>query len=174
MTTHQAQKLDYRALLQDAYQLAAASTDPSTQIGAFLVSYSGQVEWLTRSFNRPVQGWKMAKADWERPRKYNFLEHAERGCLDRAAFYGICTAGCTMVATWAACCDCSRGLIACGVKTLVRHSPPDDEASARWLESVALGDEMMKRGGITLIDITGPIPGAPPILRNGQLFDPSL
>lgn len=163
--------MNYKLLLQDAYRLAVLSPDPSTQIGAFLIN-SGQQEWLTRNYNRPTANWVMTDADWERPRKYDLMCHAERGAIDNAAIYGICTAGATMIATWAACADCSKGIVACGIKTLVRHSPPDDDASQRWLQSVETGDEILRTGGVEIIDIQGRINGAPPILRSGVLFQP--
>jgi dCMP deaminase len=164
--------MNYEALLKDAYKLAVQSPDPSTQIGAFLVSPSGQSEWLTMAYNRPVRGYVMLESDWERPRKYALLEHAERNCLYNAARNGICTVGCTMVASWAACADCARAIVETGIDTLVRHYPPLDEATERWLESVSLGDDIMKAGGVNLVDFVGSVPGAPSILRNGKLFDP--
>ena len=163
-------KPDYRALLSEAYKLASLSPDPSTQIGAFLVAYDGQVEGLTRSYNRPTANWTMQESDWERPRKYDLICHAERGCLDNAALYGICTAGASMVASYAACASCSRGLVACGIKRLVRHKVA---TTTGWEDSIFIGDEIMRQGGVELIDIVGPIPGAPAVLRSGSLFHPA-
>lgn len=165
--------MNYKELLADAYKLAAYSPDTSTQIGAFLVAYDGEREWLTRSYNRPTKGWEMSESDWERPTKYALMEHAERGAIYNAALHGISTAAATMVASWAACADCARAIVQSGIKTLVRHYPPKDEATERWLESVSIGDRILTAGGVQTINIHGPIPGAPPILRNGKLFDPN-
>lgn len=174
MTAYPIQKLnlDYKALLCDAYTLAAQSPDDSTQIGSFLVSGS-QVEWLTRDFNRPANGFTMTEADWERPTKYSLVEHSERNTIYDAALYGICTAGGLLVATWAACAECARAIVQCGIRTLVRHYPPRDVATERWLGSVGVGDRILKAGGVKIIDVVGPIAGAPPILRGGKLWDPS-
>lgn len=166
--------MNYKEFLKDAYNLATNSPDPSTQIGAFLVAYDGQQEWLTRNYNRPSKNWKMLDTDWERPRKYELMCHAERGALDNAAIFGICTAGATMVATWAACADCARGIVACGIKTLVRHKANGVTATTGWEDSVSIGDQIMKTGGVELIDIIGPIDGAPAVMRSGSLYDPSM
>lgn len=165
--------MNNKELLKEAYKLAVHSPDTSTQIGAFLVAYDGQVESLTNSFNRPTKGWVMTEADWERPAKYALLEHAERGVIYNAATYGICTAGGTMVASWAACADCARSIVASGIKTLVRHQCRPDGATDRWLESVSIGDKIMRAGGVEIVDVLGPIGGAPKVLRNGEFFDPS-
>lgn len=165
--------MDNKEALQIAYTLATHSLDPSTQIGAFLISYDSQFESLTQTFNRPTKGWKMEDSDWERPRKYDLMCHAERGALDLAAIYGICTSGATMVATWAACADCSRGIVACGIKKLIRHKATGVIATTGWEDSVSIGDQIMKTGGIELIDVVGPIPGAPAVMRSGSLYLPA-
>lgn len=165
--------LDNIDLIRQAYVLATKSPDPSTQIGSFLVSANGQVETLTQSYNQPTKGWKMVDSDWERPRKYDLLCHAERGALDLAATYGICTAGATMVATWAACADCSRGIVSCGIKRLIRHKATGVIATTGWEDSVSIGDQIMRIGGVELIDVIGPIPGAPDVMRSGALYRPA-
>ena len=160
-------------LLRQAYEIATLSPDPSTQIGSFLISYSGQIETLTFSFNRPTTGWHMTEEDWVAPRKYTLMEHAERGAIYKAARHGISTAGGTLVSTWAACADCARAIVAADIVTLIRHVPPYDEASARWAGSVELGDQIMKAGGVEIVDVYGPIYDAKMIKRAGQRFDPT-
>jgi hypothetical protein len=77
-----------------------------------------------------------------------------------------------MVATWAACCDCARAIVECGLSRLIRHYPILDEATERWLESITVGDQILKAGGVEIIDIIGRIPGAPGVLRDGSGFFP--
>lgn len=165
--------MNYKELLKDAYKLASESPDTSTQIGSFIVSANNQIEWLTRDFNRPTNGYTMLEEDWERPRKYALLEHSERNSIYKAASYGISTQGATLVASWAACQDCARAIVQSGIHTLIRHAPPQDEASQRWLESVLVGDDILKAGSVTILDVFGPILGAPKILRSSEWFDPA-
>lgn len=163
-----------RALLTECYNEASNSPDPSTQIGAMIVDSETRNPWRgTLSHNRPVYGWEMEASDWDRPRKYQLLEHAERGAIYKAARQGLPLAFTTMVASWAACSDCARAIVECGITRLIRHYPGEDEATKRWLDSIAIGDQIMENGGVEIVNIYGSIPGAPKILRNGELYDPT-
>lgn len=159
---------EIRAILSSCYHEAISSPDQSTQLAAMVQGF-----YQTLSHNGPVKGWNMTEQDWDRPRKYALVEHAERRAIYKAAQLGIPTKGKTLVATWAACADCARAIVEAGFSTLIRHYPPQDDATMRWLESVQLGDEILVKGGVTIIDVVGDIPGAPPILRGGELFFPS-
>lgn len=162
-----------RDILKRCYAKASRSPDTSTQIGAVIVNKKGFVEFSTFSFNGFCWGWEPTEEDYDRPRKYQIIEHAERRAIYKAANVGIALQGCTLYSTWAACCDCARAIVETGISRLVRHHPPNDDAMNRWLESVALGDELMKAGGVDIINIHGPIPGATPILRSGEIYDPA-
>lgn len=162
-----------KRLLAECYKEAACSPDPSTQIGAMIVS--GETEpWLgTLSHNRPVYGWEMRDEDWERPRKYDLMVHGEQAAILKATRQGIPLMFTTMIASWAACATCARCIVESGINRLVRHYPPLDEATERWLSSVTMGDQILKNGGVEIVDVIGTIPGASKILRNGELYDPT-
>jgi dCMP deaminase len=162
----------HRIALGECYREAAKSPDPSTQVGAVLVK-PGHPHYLARSCNRFTAGWKPTALDFERPRKYSMVEHAERNAIFTAAREGISTKGCTLYTTWAACAECARAIVESGITRLVRHYPPLDEATERWLASVTLGDQILKAGGIDIVDILGKIPEGVPILRGGEFFDPA-
>lgn len=159
-------------LLAECYKAATLSPDTSTQIGTLLESASGVVQWGTLACNDWPPGWFAYPEHLERPLKYQLIEHAERGAIFKAAKYGIPLKGGTMYATWAACADCARAITSSGLARLVRHYPPLDEATERWLESITIGDQIMKAAGVEIIDVIGKIDG-PPILRGGVLFDPA-
>lgn len=163
----------HRIILGQCYREATRSLDTSTQLGSVIMSPGGLVNWSTLSHNGFVHGWEPQAEDYERPRKYLVGEHAERRAIYKAAKYGIALEGATLYCTWAACVDCARGIVESGITTLVRHSPPRDEATERWLESVTLGDQIMKNGGVKIVDVIGRIPESFKILRNGELFDPA-
>lgn len=163
----------HREILLHCYEEASLSPDPSTQIGAVIVSPSGYMLDLTMSNNGFVKGWVTIEADFKRPRKYQLIEHAERSALYKAIKYNLMIDGYTLYSSWAGCADCCRAIVSCGIRKLVRHYPPEDSATDRWLESVSLGDEILKAAGVTIIDVHGPVPGACKILRDGQVFDPS-
>lgn len=163
----------HRNILGQCYQVATLSPDKSTQLGTVIVNRERKIEFLTYSYNGFCMGWEPTIEDYERPRKYSLTVHAERRAIYKAANAGIALHGCTLYGTWAACTDCAQAIVESGITKLVRHYPPDDEAVQRWLESVQLGDELLKAGGVNIIDVHGPIPDAPSILRNGELYDPS-
>lgn len=164
----------HRVILGQCYREAGKSPDTSTQIGAVIVDSSGKLKRATMSFNGFCYGWVPTETDYERPRKYEITTHAERRAIYKAAKKGIALEGCTLYSTWAACSSCAIAIVESGISRLVRHHPPNDDAVDRWLESVALGDEIMKAGRVEIIDIHGLIPNALNILRGGVNFDPSI
>lgn len=162
-----------RAILGQCYREASNSPDTSTQLGAVIVTSSGVVKYSTLSHNGFTEGWDFSDEDLERPRKYSLIEHAERRAIFRAARNGIALEGCTLYSSWAACADCARAIVESGLVKLVRHHPPQDDAVDRWLESVSLGDEIMFKGGVDIVDVFGAIPESFKVLRGGEWFDPS-
>lgn len=159
--------------LRTCYDEATRSPDPSTQLGSMIISRKGQPFVTTLSHNGPVKGWDATWEDWERPRKYLIGEHAERRAIYKAAGFGLPTQGAALVCTWAACVECARAIVEAGITKLIRHYPPLDDATERWLESVTLGDEILKAGGVQIVDVIGEIPDAPWIFRGGERFDPA-
>ena len=85
----------------------------------------------------------------ERPTKYSFMEHAERGVIYAAAAAGVPTAGATLYCPWFSCADCARAIICAGIKEVVGLSLlMDDEATKRWAESVEKGLSMLTEAGV--------------------------
>lgn len=159
--------------LETVYRVAAQSPDPSTQNGAMLIHpLAGQL-FISLACNTFPQGVVPSADRLKRPAKYGYVEHAERRAIYTSARYGFHTSGLTMVAAWAACADCARAIAQAGIVQLVRHSPPaDDKVSARWADSIEIGDTILRECGVEIIDVTDPIPEAPPILRDGRLWQP--
>lgn len=154
--------MNWSSLLSTAYLLALESEDPSTQNAALLVDSRGFiVAGGVNEFPRSVEG------TWERPLKYQVVEHAERNAIFDAARHGVRTDGVTMVCPWAACADCARAIIQAGVKRLVRHQA---DASS-WDDSIQIGDNMMKQAGVEIVTVEGPI-GAAPVRRSGLVLIP--
>lgn len=167
---------EYREWIRMAYEQASHSPDTSTQVGAFLINplLNSPIIVETMSYNSPPIGWKLTLEDLERPRKYSIFEHAERRAIYKAARNWYPTERCIMVGNWAACADCSRAIVEAGIMRLIRHKALGVAATPGWEESVSLGDEILKAGGVEIIEISGPIAHAPKVLRGGEIFDPSL
>jgi len=156
--------------MRQAIEMAQWSPDPSTQNAAFLVDFWGKTLKPTIEVNRFPNGVISKEARWERPAKYAYVEHAERNTIYKAAQYGICTNGTTMVAVWASCADCARAIIQAGIVHLIRYYSADDHA--HWDESIARADEMLAEAGVRITTLTDPIDGCQPILRNGVEWFP--
>jgi len=161
--------MDYNKHMHRAYLQAQYSHDPSTQNGAVLLDSFGIVSFGVNNFPSGVEE---SSDRWERPKKYSFIEHAERTAIFNVARMGYCTTGTTLVCPWAACADCARAIVVSGVARLVRVSSGDN-THARWDESVAWGDEIMREGGVEIIEIDYEHPeGEVPIKlrRNGEIL----
>lgn len=121
------------------------SEDGSTQVGAVLVSVSGKVLFAA---NRMPPGIARHAHRAERPAKTMFLEHAERAALYKAAAHGVPTAGARLYAPWAACTDCARAIIACGVKEVVGLITLRNATPERWRSTIWTADQMLSEAGV--------------------------
>lgn len=161
-----------RNWLKDCYITATDSPDPSTQIGSAII-IGNRLQSETLSFNGPTKEWKMTDEQWnDKPVKYQLVEHAERRAIYKSTRNGLWTNGGVLISTWAACADCARAIVETGIKLLIRHYPPLDDATERWLESISIGDQILKANDVEIMNIIGNIPGAPAIRRGGETFFP--
>lgn len=154
--------------LRFAYSIALNSPDPSTQNGAVLLDGAGRIVGL--GWNDFTKGMEVTADLLERPKKYTFIEHAERNAIYSNISISPDLGGrpVTMVAAWASCADCARAIVQSGIKTLVRHKRP----AANWADSIRDGDLILEAGGVEIIDIEGEIGYCSPVLANGELFTP--
>lgn len=157
-------------LLRAAYKYAHEnSDDPVTQIGAILGNYRGYI--FTSSANHFPDGVDYLPERLERPAKYAFMEHAERGAIYLAARKGIPTVNKVLFAPWSACTDCARAIVESGIQAVVGHQDARDRSPERWLESVALGDQILKEGGVELILHNGRLGDCLNVM-NGEIWEP--
>ncbi len=138
-------------MLKDCYAIALSSPDPSTQNAAFIVAKNGTSGHAgCNTFTRGVEA---TPERLERPLKYSYVEHAERNAIFAAARAGAKLDGATMYCPWAACIECARAIVQVGITTLVRHKQASDRSPERWIESIALADELLIAGGVEIIDV---------------------
>jgi dCMP deaminase len=165
--------IDYLRL---AYLEAHKSPDLSTQNGAVLVTPGGLV--IGGGHNGPPPGIAATRERLEtRPLKYQVINHAEDAALFdavRRGHDGELIAGSTLYCPWYACAKCACVAIALGVKRIVGHRWCDTHgrANGKWVESVALGFELLAEAGVTCDWYDGPIGGVPPLRFNGSLHTP--
>lgn len=143
---------DWATWMRDAYLVAQASPDPSTQNGAILFNSDGG--WIGFDCNHFPTGVEYNDERWERPLKYEVIEHAERNAIFHAARVGAETYGSTMVVPWAACADCARAIIQAGVKRVVRHKQSTERGQGRnWDGTISIADIMLREAGVDIIDL---------------------
>jgi dCMP deaminase len=181
-----ARKTDQEYLLM-AYHKATESPDPSTQNGA-VIPYklgppmkiqkaSGDVmdifdeEFTLEACNTFPKGVLSKPERHERPLKYNYIEHAERGAVYEAARWGVKLTGLTMYVPWAACSDCARSIICSGIRRLVMHKDMMDRTPEHWKESIRHAFDMFNESGIILDYVEGKL-NAPAIRMNGEIWTP--
>lgn len=159
-----------RIYLCDVWNMASQySTDPSTQVAAALVSWSGGVALAGWNEVPPQIGGKGYPKS--RETKNFCTEHAERRVLYKAVANGLRTDCLQLYGTWAACADCSRAIIQFGVRRVVTFRGLVERTPLRWHDSVMEGLGMMQDAGITVIGWRGEIPTERIIRFNGELLN---
>ena len=136
-------EIDY---LREACRYAVQhSHDPETQNGAVLVT-SRQIIYAA---NCVPPGVARPEHRLARPFKYDFIEHAERAAIYKAAATGSPTAGATLYCPWFACTDCARAIVSAGIKEVVGLIALRNATPARWLLKVELAEKMLAESGVS-------------------------
>jgi dCMP deaminase len=156
-----------RQYLRKAYQVATKySPDPSTKVGAIIISTSGHI----------IEGWNHLPSGVEidlndRDLKYKMIEHAERAAIFYAARKGIALEGATMVCPWAACADCARAIAESGFKEVVCHGNAIDATPERWRKDIEIATIIFKAAGVPYTHYYGDS-GQCENLFDGQIWHP--
>lgn len=130
------------------------SKDNSTKVGALFIA-PNTYEILTLGYNGMPRGInEKNKLRWERPTKYDFVEHAERNAIYNAARSGQSLLNSICIVSLFPCCDCARGIIQAGAKVIVSLDPfktNDKETIERWGYKWESSIEMFKESGVEII-----------------------
>lgn len=130
------------------------SKDPSTKVGAMFI-YPGTMQILSMGYNGMPRGFDETKPErWERPLKYQLVEHAERNAIYNAAQAGTPLRDSICVASMCPCADCARGIIQCGCKMVITcdiDCYDDPELVARWKPGWDASLEMLNEVGIQVM-----------------------
>jgi dCMP deaminase len=136
-------EIDY---LREACRYAVQhSHDPETQNGAVLMAGRRVIY----AANCVPPGVVRSEHRLARPFKYDFIEHAERAAIYKAAAAGAATAGATLYCPWFACADCARAIILAGIKEVVGLIALRNATPARWLLNVELAEKMLTEAGVS-------------------------
>ena len=86
---------------------------------------------------------------WERPGKYDWVEHAERNAIYNAARMGIPLKGCSAFITLAPCAACARALIQSGIVEVYGPAFPNGEEYKDY--GFDKSQIMLREGGINYV-----------------------
>lgn len=159
----------YNEFLVKAYYAAQYSPDPSTQNGSVLLGENGVIGVGFNDFPPGIDPnyWHGEKAD-----KYARVVHAEVSAILSAARRGNRTVHSTLIAPWAACSNCAKHIVEAGVVRLVRHAFLDNGVTTGnyWYEDCLIGDEIMKAGGVEIVEVDPVVPPGVQLRRDGKLW----
>lgn len=133
------------------------SKDPSSQIGAVIVGKDHAI--LSTGFNGFPRGINESDPTrWERPIKYQYVEHAERNAIYNAAKNGVQLDGSTIYLTGfggkgvpvVPCVECTKAVIQAGIKKVVGYAYKD--APESWLEDLEFSNRLLKEAGILVVE----------------------
>lgn len=101
-----------------AHAVKLKSKDIHTQIGAVIVGSDGEI--VSTGYNSLPRGINdFIPERFQRPEKYNWMEHAERNAIYNAARIGVSTKNCEMYMTCdISCIDCARAIIQSGISKI--------------------------------------------------------
>lgn len=137
--------------LNIAEQVKLKSKDQSTQIGAVIVGKDNEI--LSTGYNSFPRGLNDNIPErQERPEKYFWFEHAERNGIYNAARNGISLKDSTIFLTSGLpCCDCSRAIINCGIKTVYCKKECTTKNPEKWKEHQTRSFNMLKECGVEIV-----------------------
>lgn len=141
---------EVRRFMNEAYQYALSSPDPSTQNGALIVNHGRPRIGGCNGAPKGYDGFavELTPSRLVSPVKYSYVEHAERAAIYAAASQGVPTRLATMYCPWYACIDCARAIVAAGISTVVGHWQMYMKTPERWRESVDIGIQILEEGGV--------------------------
>lgn len=139
--------------MEHTLRLATDSMDPSTQNAACILDASKQ----------NLRGWainamtgKPSPERWERPLKYQYVEHAERNAIYDAAGLGVALKDSVMYVPFSPCVECARAIILSRVKCVITHSKISEITPEHWKESLKTASELLRECGVEVLTMEFP------------------
>lgn len=158
--------MDWFDDLREVALHAQTAGDMETKNAACLWQ-DGAMLMTTKAANSVPLGLGCGNGRMTRPLKYQFVEHAERSCIYKAARAGIRTVGTTMICTWGPCFACARAIICAGITRLVTLAPTAETAHPQWDEEIAKAMLMLAEAHVEVVYVDGPLDVK--LRRNGEL-----
>lgn len=139
-----------------AMQVKEKSKDQSTKVGAVIVGSDSDNSILSTGFNGFCRGVDETPPErWERPEKYDWVEHAERNAIYNAARNGVKLAGSSLYLVGMGppttpCINCARAVIQAGIGKVVGYGykPAPDN----WIRELRFSLDMLAEARVEYVE----------------------
>lgn len=136
--------------LELANYISNWSKDPSTKVGAVIVTNDKQV--VSMGYNGFPRG---IEDTYERLNnreiKYSLVSHGESNAILHASRYGISIKGCKLYVNVFPCSECAKQIIQSGINEVYTYKPTKDMID-RWEKSFNLTKMLFKESGVKLYE----------------------
>ena len=135
-----------------AFNYASFSKDPSTQMGAVIVT--SQNKLLGLGYNGPPPQFNDNDMDWSRPGKYPKIIHAEKNAIKHSDPDKL--PGSTMYITGKPCGPCMLAIVDAGITRVVYFRQKHEEGSMMLNDKIfEESDEIAKDGRVRVEEFKG-------------------
>lgn len=144
--------VEYFSNVAEAVKLK--SKDKHTKIGCVIVGKDKEI--VSTGYNSFPRGINDDVDErYERPNKYDYIEHSERNAIYNAARIGVSTKGCSLILTGGfPCVDCARAIIQAGIESI--YVPKNDvlkkseKNRMNWDDKHQISQQLLKEANITI------------------------
>lgn len=141
--------------LREAYNYAEKySQDPSTHTGVVIVKNNKILIW---GANCASDGVKLTEEITSSKAKYEYIDHAERYAIAKAAREGIALEGSTIYSPWFPCAPCARSIVMAGLVELVTHKELQElseKLDLKWGYSQECAADILRQAGVKHRDVS--------------------
>jgi dCMP deaminase len=140
-----------------AYLVATKSKDPSSKVGSVIVGENFEI--ISTGYNGLPRGVEDTDLRYEKPLKYELMNHAEENAILNCCRIGISTKNCSIYVPWIPCSLCAKSIIQAGIKQVIYHKewPGNSKIDSNWMKSIGFSKEMFTETNIELIEFSGPM-----------------
>jgi len=126
--------------MEIARLVAQLSDEPSRHTSAVFVSADG-TNIIASAANHSLPKLMWHEERFQKPKKYLYIEHAERNAIYDACRRGVSLKGSTVYLPWFPCVECARALALVGIKNMVCVEPNWNEERYNFLDAKAILEE---------------------------------
>lgn len=141
----------HRYFIRVAQEIAKASKDPSTKVGALIVGPNGEIR--STGYNGFARKIKETETRWSRPEKYLWVVHAEHNAALQIGRAGA--DGCLLYISnsYLPCAQCASVIVQVGIKVVIGPNQDFPGKGEQWKQSLELAKTILAEGGVEVLPI---------------------